>query len=175
MWYPQYGSWLISLFAEGLLLALELGYGFSRSAFVYARMSAQTCRLLILIALPTLLFSKSVGRTPSIDEESAALLGQNASSSQEPDKSDGTSRYGAIAAPPPSEANLEYEADRRKRDDEEKQKLDKRLQESGNWYRYDPHLQTNLIQCRGLCRYCYLLIETNHCLGILPVFRFSSP
>ena len=131
VWYPYYGSWMIAFVAEALLLAFGLAHGFTATPFAYVRMTVQIVRSIILVILPVLLFSKSSKGTPSKDEESAALLGQ----STETQLSNGVAHYGSIAANP-SEVNLEYEAKKRKKDQEEQRKLAEKLQESGNWFKY---------------------------------------
>jgi len=131
--YPQYGSWLIALLAEGLLLALGLGHGFFVSAFVIVRLTIQASRLLALVALPCLLFSKSSRRTAVTDEESAALLGQTRSSSSNEETLNGALHYGSTGAAS-SSTNLDYEIKKRKKEEEVREKLKRRLQESGSWF-----------------------------------------
>ena len=140
VWYPQYGSWIIALVAEGLLFAFELGHGILASPFVYVRMTLQIIRLAVLLALPVLLFSKSTKGMTLKDEESAALLGQSTSVLSP----NGHAHYGSIAVNP-SEANLEYEAKKRKKDEEEQRKLAEKLQESGSWVKYGHFLHFILV------------------------------
>ncbi|KAL6718941.1 hypothetical protein ACLMJK_003176 [Lecanora helva] len=133
VWYPYYGSWFIALIAEGLLLALGLGYGYYTNGFAYARMTVEACRLLLLVALPTTLFTNPAKGADTEDEESSALLRHKKAATNDTHASNGAPQYGSITASSPEE-EVEDEAQRRK--DEEQQKLDRRLQESGNWFRY---------------------------------------
>ena len=139
--YPHYGAWFIALLAEASLLALGVGQGYYSNGFTYARMTVQAFRLLILIALPILLLTKSTNDTPASDEESAALLGQVKTSINNVDSSNGVSRYGSIAASPTEADTDDEEAKDRKKEEERQRKLDKRLQDSGSWLGYDPHLK----------------------------------
>lgn len=136
VWHPHCGSWLIALLADGFLFAFALGPGSRGSAFVYVRMAVQACRMLVLTALPLTLFSVRLEATNVTDEESASLLGQTKTSTDDAQTSKGDSRYGSIAIIP-TDANLDDEAKKRKKDEEDRQKLEKGLQESGDWFKYD--------------------------------------
>ena len=135
--YPQYGSWLLALLAEGLLLAFAFGHGLSADAFGYSRVAIKVCRLLMLIALPTLLFSNPLRKSAAKDEESAALLGQDHEIVHpEMTQSNGTTPgYGSISTAP-ADAGLEFAAKQRQEDEKKKAKSEQKLQESGNLFRY---------------------------------------
>ena len=98
-------------------------------------MTVQASRLLILIVLPILLFTKSANRGSTSDEESAALLGQVKASINNVDSSNRVSRYGSIAVSPTEADSDDEEAQDRKKEEEEQRRLDQRLQDSGNWIR----------------------------------------
>lgn len=91
--------------------------------------------MLVLVALPTLLFSKSSKPTSIMDEENTSLLAHDNASSNGAQQPNGGPRYGSIAALPSGGADLEYEAERRKADEEQQQKFEKSLEASGNWFK----------------------------------------
>ncbi len=135
VWHPHCGSWAIALLAETLLFAFGLGPGLPKGAFVHVRMTIQACRMLCLVALPLILFSDRLRATVVTDEESASLLGQTKAATDDAQSSKGNSRYGSIVKAP-IDANLDYEAKKQKKDEEERQRLEKGLQDSGNWFKY---------------------------------------
>ena len=92
--------------------------------------------MLILVLLPTVLFttsSKSIG----VDEESASLLKHGKGESDGTKGSVGKSSYGSITITADGQgADLEYEAEQRKKDQERMEGLEKRLEAKGNWITY---------------------------------------
>ena len=152
MWYPYSGSWFIGLVGEATLFALFLSCGISPSAFVHVQVAVQACRMLILVLLSASLFTRSCKRSHT-DEESASLLRHGEIESDDKQDSTGKPGYGSITIMPDGEgADLEYEAERRKKDEERKEKLEKRLQTEGNWFTYEPLLSISpfLAQHTGL-------------------------
>ena len=138
MWYPYSGSWFIGLVGEVILFALVLTRGISPSAFFHVQVVVQACRMLMLILLSMSLFTTSCKRSHT-DEESASLLRHGEIESDYKQDSIGKPGYGSITIMPDGEgADLEYEAERRKKDEERKEKLEKRLQTEGNWFTYAP-------------------------------------
>lgn len=136
--YPHYGSWFIGLATEAALFTFVLTYGISPSAFAYIQVTVQACRILILILLSTVLFTKS-SKSVRADEESASLLGHGKGESHDTQASSGKSAYGTITITSNGEAaDLEYEAEQRREDRERKELHEKRLQAKGNWFTYDP-------------------------------------
>lgn len=134
--YPYYGSWFIGLVAEAILFTSVLTYGISPSAFTYIRVTIQACRMLILVLLSTALFTNYSKRIAA-DEESASLLGHRKGESDDTQASSGKSCYGSITITANGEgADLEYEAEQRRKDRERKERLEKRLQAEGNWFTY---------------------------------------
>ena len=88
---------------------------------------------MLLLALPTILFLSSPEGDVATDEESAALLGKTKSASTNAKIADGS--YGSIAV---LDAQVdEYESQKLKKKEEERQKFEKKLQENGSWFRYD--------------------------------------
>lgn len=135
VWHPYCGSWAIALLAETLLFALGLGPGLPKGAFVHVRMTIQACRMLLLVALPLMLFYGRLRATVVMDEESASLLGHAKAATDDAPSSKGSSRYGTIAKAP-TEANLDYETKKQQKEEENWQRLEKGLQNSGNWFKY---------------------------------------
>ena len=140
MWYPYSGSWFIGLVGEATLFALILSRGVPPSAFVHVQIAVQACRMLILVLLSTILFTGSCKRSHT-DEESASLLRHGEIESDDKQDSIGKPGYGSITITPDGEgADLEYEAEQRKKDEKRKEMLEKRLQTEGNWFTYEPLL-----------------------------------
>ena len=135
VWYPQYGSWFIVLLAEVLLFLLRLGQEFPRSVFEYAQLTIQPCRALLLMSLPLSFFFRQIDGISKADEESSPLLGQDNTRSPNAAPSNGILQYGTIGFPAAG-ANVQNETKMRKRKDEEQQKWEGKLEESGNWFRY---------------------------------------
>ena len=136
VWYPHYGSWFIGLIAEAILFTFVLTYGISPSIFAYIQVTVKACRMLILVLLSTVLFSKS-SKALGADEESASLLGPGKGKSYETQASTGKSGYGSITITANGEAaDLEYEAERREKDRKRREMLEKRLQAEKNWFTY---------------------------------------
>ncbi len=132
VWHPQCGAWAIALLAEALLFAFGLGPGLPKSVFVHLRMTIQACRLLFLVALPLILFSERLRATVVTDEESASLLGQTEAATDDAQSLKRDTQYGSVARAP-TEASLD---DEQKEAEEERQKLEKGLRDSGNWFKY---------------------------------------
>ena len=136
VWYPYYGSWFIGLIAEAILFTFVLTHGISPSIFAYIQVTVKACRMLILILLSTVLFTKS-SKASGADEESASLLGPGIGKSDETQASTGKSGYGSITITANGEAaDLEYEAERREKDRKRREILEKRLQAEKNWFTY---------------------------------------
>ncbi|KAM0796010.1 hypothetical protein BDR22DRAFT_812779 [Usnea florida] len=136
VWYPYSGSWFIGLVGEAILFALILSHGVSPSAFVHVQVAVQACRMLILVLLSTSLFTGSCKRSCT-DEESASLLRSGEIDSDDKQDSIGKPGYGSITITPDGEgADLEYEAEQRKKEEKRKEMLEKRLQSEGNWFTY---------------------------------------
>ena len=92
--------------------------------------------MLILLLLSTVLFAKSPKRIDA-DEESASLLGHGKRKADDTQALSGKSAYGSITITPSGEAaDLEYEAEQRKKDQERKELLEKKIQAKGNWFTY---------------------------------------
>ena len=143
MWYPYSGSWFIGLVGEAILFALILSHGVSPTAFVHVQVAVQACRMLILVLLSTALFTGSCKRSCT-DEESASLLSSGEIDSDDKQDSIGKPGYGSITITPDGEgADLEYEAEQRKKEEKRKEMLEKRLQSEGNWFTYGPLLETH--------------------------------
>ncbi|KAL9070382.1 MAG: hypothetical protein Q9161_004941 [Pseudevernia consocians] len=136
VWYPYYGSWFMGLVVEAILFTCVLTYGISPSIYAYIHVAIQACRMLVLVLLSTVLFTKSFKRIGP-DEESTSLLGRDKGESDDTQALVGTSSYGSITIAANGEAaDLEYEAEQRKKYQERKERLEKRLQAEGNWFTY---------------------------------------
>ena len=133
IWYPYYGSWFIALVVEAILFTLCLTHGLSSSAFVYAQTAVQAYRILVLVLLSTVLFTKSSKDTET-DEESASLLGH---SNKEPSGTHtpiGKPAYGSVTVSAEIDADTESEDEDLRNGREKKEMIEKRLQAEGNWF-----------------------------------------
>ncbi len=137
VWYPYCGSWFIGLVAEAILFTCVLTHGISPSAFGYAQVTVQASRMLIFVSLFTVFFTKSSKKTGT-DEESASLLGHGKGESDSTNASPlGKTGYGSITITPDGEgADLEYEAELRKKHQDRLEVHEKKLQAEGNWFTY---------------------------------------
>lgn len=132
----------MGLVVEAILFICVLTYGISPSTYACIQVAVQACRMLVLVLLSTVLlstvlFTKS-SKTIGADEESASLLGHDKGESDDTQALVGISSYGTITIAANGEAaDLEYEAEQRKKDQERKERLEKRLQAEGNWFTYD--------------------------------------
>ena len=100
--------------------------------------------MLILVLLSTVLFTQSWKKIGA-DEEAASLLGPSEGESNDTKASTGKTSYGSITITTNGEAaDLEYEAEQRKKDQERRKILEKRLEAGGNWFTYAPQPQTPL-------------------------------
>ena len=101
--------------------------------------------MLTLVLLSTVIFtisSKGIGA----DEESASLLKHGKEESDDTKASVVESSYGSITITADGQgADLEYEAESRKKDQERMEALGKRVEDEGNWFEYGPRLFLCLI------------------------------
>lgn len=77
------------------------------------------------------------------DEESASLLTPSKRQADDKNASVGKSSYGSISITAHGEgADLEWEAEQRKKEHERMKVLEKRLEAEGNWYTCGPRPKT---------------------------------
>ena len=94
--------------------------------------------MLILALLSTVLFTTS-SKGINDDEESSSLLRHGKGESNDTKASVGKSSYGSITITADGQgADLEYEAEQRKKDQEQMKGLEKRLEAEGSWVEYGP-------------------------------------
>lgn len=94
--------------------------------------------MLILGLLSTVLFITS-SKGINGDEESSSLLRHGKGESDDTKASVGKSSYGSITITADGQgADLEYEAEQRKKDQEQMKGLEKRLEAEGSWVEYGP-------------------------------------
>ena len=103
--------------------------------------------MLILVLFSTILVAKSSRRIDA-DEESAPLLGHGNAEPDVVQASGAKLGYGSITITPDGEgADLEWEAEQQKKDQENKARLEKRVQAEGNWFTYGTLLEFHSILC----------------------------
>ncbi|KAL2046293.1 hypothetical protein N7G274_001740 [Stereocaulon virgatum] len=136
IWYPDCGTWLITIVAEIVLFALTLNHGITPSTFAYPHLVVQACRLIALVLLPTVLFSRYSEKI-AVDEESAPLLGQRKDLLADVQISNEDSKYGSMSA---SSDEIEVEDDDDSDSEATKAKKEKELKDrllaNGNWFTY---------------------------------------
>lgn len=130
MWYPFYGSSLIAVVSEALILLLKPTKESGYSIFIVLYLLVQACRLLLFIALPIVILSRRLERSISSDEEASPLLGQDKKSTRKR----GSPVYGTLSAAP-SKSDEESEDEDSKRNDKDREKLEKHLQDSGSVFK----------------------------------------
>ncbi|KAI9704233.1 MAG: hypothetical protein M1836_007094 [Candelina mexicana] len=125
VWYPYYGSWLITFIAEFTLLVLYNVPRRRHSPYETLQIVIQVLRICLLILLPCSLFGPSLSRANQLsgrnDEESQALL----TPSPEAQGNAKASGYGTTD----TKGKLDAKEERRKR-------LQERLEKDGNWWNY---------------------------------------
>ncbi len=186
--YPYYGSWLLALIVEIGLFSLSLTSCRPSSPFDYVRLIVHVARLLTLNLLVAYLFASysraALGDQISADE-SAPLLSQKG----QPDGVVNLSNtaYGSVAIETSSSdgADLEFEAEDRKKEEKRKQDIEDRLKADGDLFTYirrffifvpyvwpsnskDRKLQLNVlgvVVCLACVRALHVLIP--HQLGVV--------
>ena len=133
-WYSQIASWSIALLFEVALYGLGIANGITQDAFSILQTAFQTCRISILLALPVIILSRRLERSAR-DEECSPLLGPDKDSLDGAKPSNADALYGSVTT---SDSGLDvgFDDEDDKEEEEERQKHEKRLQESGNWFKY---------------------------------------
>jgi hypothetical protein len=130
VWYPYYGSWLLALILEIVLFSLSLTICRPLNHFGYTLLGIQISRLLAFILLAAL-----HGGTPVSEEHTPLLINTG-----QPNGHVGLSNatYGSTAVEKSSSdgADLEFEAEDRKKEEERLKDIEKRLTANGNWFTY---------------------------------------
>ncbi|MCJ1473824.1 hypothetical protein MMC13_002476 [Lambiella insularis] len=143
LWYPYCGSWLITLFSEILVVSLNLSHFHPSSRHQYAQIALGALRMILLVCLPalTLFYLRPKNSEPHNDEESVSLLKHAQEISPESQKSAGSYgstatcvTTGTISTTAEGADRLAQEED--KKDREGRQRVQKRLKETGNWWAY---------------------------------------
>lgn len=90
---------------------------------------------IVVLALSTVWFT-GFSKKNSADEESAALLEHETGGNNDTKASLGKSSYGSITMLNGQAADLEYEAEQLKKEQDRIKVVEKRLQAEGNWFTY---------------------------------------
>jgi len=144
VWYPLNGSWIIAAVSEVLTLGLRLSQHRPYAGLEQAQISVQALRILLLLSLPLLTFvlPRIKAKAPHEDEEAAPLLGHSQETSEESQTSTGTSKYGSTGTDSTvtgitSTGQTEEVVDEyAKKERENRERMEKRLKETGNWWTY---------------------------------------
>ena len=144
VWYPLNGSWIIAAVSELLTFALRLSQYWPSTGVEQAQISVQAGRILLLLSLPVLTFAlpRIRGAGPHSDEEAAPLLAHSQETSDGSQASAGTSTYGStgtgsttVTVVTSTGQSEEVDAETKK-EREKRERLEKRLKETGNWWNY---------------------------------------
>ncbi|MCJ1399436.1 hypothetical protein MMC11_002638 [Xylographa trunciseda] len=172
LWSPYYGSWLLTLMSEMLALGLGLSIFRPSSGVEYVQLGLEALRLFLLASLPVVTFVFLNTRTTDrgSDEESSPLLGHSQGVSEESRGSAGTygstvTRTTAGNTSTSAEQIEDITQQEMKKEHDDRERLTKRLKETGNWWAYakgysiflqyiwpsrSPRLQLNMVGV-GLC------------------------
>jgi hypothetical protein len=142
VWYPYYGSWLISAIAETCLLSLSISANAAPNKFEVGRFGIQGLRLLMFAAVPLGVWAVRDKDMDMVGHESESLLGA------EPVQ---PSAYGTASDCDNSvrEARAVHA------------RMMKKIEESGNWWTYAKSFSVSfMFQIRLVTRTSYLTAET---------------
>ena len=144
LWSPYYGSWLITLISEMLVLSLGMSTYRPSTGIEHVQLGLKASRLLLLAALPVITFAflRTLNSDRGSDEEASPLLGHSQEVSEESQNSAGT--YGSTVtrntagntSSTSSEQIKDLAQQEMKKEHDEEERLKKRLKESGNWWAY---------------------------------------
>lgn len=130
VWYPYYGSWLLALILEIILFSLSLTTCRPSNPFGYTLLGIQISRLLDLILLAAL-----QGETP-VSEEHTPLLTNTGQPNGHVGLCNTAYESTAVEKSSSDGADLEFEAEDRKKEEERLKDIKKRLKVNGNWFTY---------------------------------------
>ncbi|CAI4211885.1 unnamed protein product [Parascedosporium putredinis] len=147
VWYPLCGSWIIATLFEVLLATFYFIYPHKLlsglPSFLYVGFSSFRAVLFVALALTYFLRRDSPDSTDISDEESQPLLAEDnvnneaqASANGQAGSQNQTSGYGATQASKVAANKQPVELPYERRLREGREKMEKRLQEDGNWFTY---------------------------------------
>lgn len=120
--------------AEAIFFIFGIARALSPGAFVYAQTAIQACRMVVLVLLSTVLFTKC-SKSTKADEESACLLRHDERDPSDTHTSSGKPDYGSVIVSAEIEdADTESDDEDLKKLAEKKEQRYKRLQAEGNWF-----------------------------------------
>ena len=116
VWYPYYGSWIVSLVSEAILLALRVSVseGLGLGSFEIAGKLVQLARILIFLGMPLGVWALRTKDLEACSEESSRLLGDSQNT-----------HYGALG-----------QVDSDSETAEARERMIKKIEASGNWWTY---------------------------------------
>ncbi|PBP22523.1 hypothetical protein BUE80_DR006542, partial [Diplocarpon rosae] len=185
VWYPFYGTWFLGIIVELVLIIVPSVFKPPKNFFDFAILLIQIVRICNFIILPSMYFGKRNNdkKYDESDVERQSLLGKKVgkkSSSQASTVNGndyGTTENGAQdsdTADSFSDASEDSYLERRRKT---QAKIDKRLEEDGNWFTYAkgftiffPYVwpyHDRLLQCRALL-VCFCLLASNALNVLVP-------
>ena len=146
VWYPYYGSWLLAVTCEITLAALYfvLHDGFLSGLPSVAHSGLFALRAFLLVLLITVYFFRRDRETRAHppDEERQSLLDSNGQPPESSGNGSATPRqnqtqdYGSTQGSDAATKKRSNELPYERREREGRERLEKRLQEEGNWFTY---------------------------------------
>lgn len=157
VWYPLFGSWILAILCESTLAVLHFSRGTDYLSGLPSMVHFGLCvsRASLLFLLAGIYFSRRdrADHVESLDEERQSLLdssggarpselsGNGTATTGQTQNQDYGSTQGSDAATKKRQNELPYE----RREREGRERLEKRLQEEGNWFTYIRKFLVSLI------------------------------
>lgn len=140
VWYPYYGSWLIALVIEAVLITLSVGYSMPTTRLDSVVLGLAAARVGLLISLLLFLFGRrsTARRYSRGDEENQPLLAPSnvQGSSEDSGTAQSSTQYGSIPTGGSGVGNTDWEASDKERERKARQRVEDRLRDDGNWWTY---------------------------------------
>lgn len=154
MWYPYYGSWLITLVVEIVILTMSAVYHRPTIRFDFVRLGVESFRICLLVSLLLLLFGgRCIGsRNNQADEENQPLL--TSPHIQDSSEDSGTTprgaQYGSTSTNGSGAGGTDWDAKDKERERRARKRVEDRLRDNGNWWTYAKGFSVNSLSTNSL-------------------------
>lgn len=155
VWYPYYGSWLVALVVEIVLITLSVVDSMPTTTIDSVDLGLAAARVGLLISLLLFLFGRRItaGRYNQGDEENQPLLAPShvQGSSEDSGVTQGSTQYGSISTDGSGAGKPDWETRAKERERKARQRVEDRLRDDGNWWTYAKgfsvrHLPTDSVE-----------------------------
>lgn len=154
VWYPYYGSWLITLVVEIVLLTMSAVYHRPTVRFGFVRLGVEAFRICLLTSLLLLLFGgKCTGsRYNQADEENQPLLASShiQASSEDSGTTPCSAHYGSTSTGGSGAGGTDWDAKDKERERRARKRVEDRLRDDGNWWTYAKGFSVNSLSINSL-------------------------